>query len=165
MNPACNDCLSYPFDCDGAEDGANIAGCITLPPDTTYNSAMIEDDEGLSFCDATQRRRDAEDDADFFSTDNTDRVSLYPVDPGRDREPPADQARMHLTPGRAGPPAGPIPTRGARPFGFCLQDNLVAALRAHAANAIAMPERQAGDRRPEAGVTTLPPASGLGPPA
>ncbi len=34
MNPACNNCLSYPWDCSGADADANIAGCITIPADT-----------------------------------------------------------------------------------------------------------------------------------
>tara|TARA_Y100000310_G_scaffold61448_1_gene56713 strand:- start:2 stop:412 length:411 start_codon:yes stop_codon:yes gene_type:complete len=44
MNPACNDCVFYPSDCTGARDDANVAGCFEPPENTTYNSAMIDND-------------------------------------------------------------------------------------------------------------------------
>ena len=102
MNPGCNNCMSYPFDCPGAQDGADIAGCITLPKNTTCNSAMIDND--------------IED--DYEEQYLTDWGSLPPVDKGRDYLTPAEHRRVDARPAVAGSPAGLPLSRGARPFGF-----------------------------------------------
>lgn len=118
INPACFNCTSYPFDCDGVGPGLPVAGCITVPTNTTYYSAMIDDRDDLD--------DDYECDQAPACLVDLERVSKRPVHRGRECEHPAAPGRdSDASPAAksAGSPAGSLLARGPRPFGSFVLDS------------------------------------------
>ena len=94
MNPLCPNCIEFETPCPGVAADKPVNGCYTPPSETSYNSAMIGDDEDIEYL--------------------TDRAPTLPVDDGRVARSPVASGRALEPAAECGDPDGSAIATGVR---------------------------------------------------